>query len=714
MADRIRVALTGFAGLDTPEPGTGVAQALRKGSRGNLEIVALGYDTWQTGAWLPGLVDQIVVLPPLASGVYSILEKILEIHEKTPLDALIPNLDLEVPLFTRLKPQLEKAGIQTLLPTQESDFSINKTSLARFCYTHDILSPNTVHVTDLEEIPMRADHMGYPLMVKGSVAGAAKVDNSDLAQLEATVLHAKWGGGVLLQNCIDGDEYVVAMVARVDGSCLGMTPARKLGTNKFGKAVVGSVVNAPDLEKTSLEILAKLNWRGPLELEFIRSRVSGQYYLIEINNRFPSWIMLSAYAGSNLPVALLKEILNPGQRRCQKPKVGTSFVRDVRDFAVSSAKLRELERHGNIEITTQPNRTRRNRKRKGAVVGVTGISAFEEVLAGCGVAESLRRVPEVSCLIGLVYGPFDTAAYRNNTFDVIQQLPGKDDADKLLDRLLSIRAKSGLDVIIPCVDFEIRRFFDIREALENENIKVVLPSQKAFEARSKERLFLKKVNRDWGPLQIPQATTLRKKGDLKIAMENQGFPLTLKCETSSVHVTLNAHHALSVFRQLRDDGHESIVAQPFVHGEEYSFSAICADDHSVVEGVLIKKLCKNETGKTWGATCVDNPYLQDSLSEFLKHLKWTGPVEIEMIRDFQNDRFVMIEVNPRFPAWISFTRSLGINLPQMALRMALELDNRSPRQIDRDRIFMRSCTTPPADPMDFAEIATRGILNHGS
>ena len=50
----LRVAISGFDGLDVPHPGGPVARALREGWPGSIEIHALGYDPFMTGAWMGG------------------------------------------------------------------------------------------------------------------------------------------------------------------------------------------------------------------------------------------------------------------------------------------------------------------------------------------------------------------------------------------------------------------------------------------------------------------------------------------------------------------------------------------------------------------------------------------------------------------------------------------------------------------------------------
>ena len=110
----VGVAISGFGGMDNPEPGTPVARALRKGWRGNLSITALGYDHWMTGAWSPGLCDRLAITPPLIEGDAAVFARILELNKGKSFSALIPCLDLEVKVYARLAQQLKASGVNTL------------------------------------------------------------------------------------------------------------------------------------------------------------------------------------------------------------------------------------------------------------------------------------------------------------------------------------------------------------------------------------------------------------------------------------------------------------------------------------------------------------------------------------------------------------------------------------------------------------------------
>jgi predicted ATP-grasp superfamily ATP-dependent carboligase len=51
-------------------------------------------------------------------------------------------------------------------------------------------------------------------------------------------------------------------------------------------------------------------------------------------------------------------------------------------------------------------------------------------------------------------------------------------------------------------------------------------------------------------------------------------------------------------------------------------------------------------------------------------LGWRGPCELEVLRDPQGNLNI-IEINPRFPAWVDLTAGAGQNLPALCVQGAL-------------------------------------------
>jgi carbamoyl-phosphate synthase large subunit len=61
-----------------------------------------------------------------------------------------------------------------------------------------------------------------------------------------------------------------------------------------------------------------------------------------------------------------------------------------------------------------------------------------------------------------------------------------------------------------------------------------------------------------------------------------------------------------------------------------------------------------------------------------------------MIRDPASSRTYLIEINPRFPAWIYLTAAAGQNLPWAAVRLAMEQNVHPFPEADPGLLFTRS------------------------
>lgn len=709
--DKLCVAVTGFDGLDVPHPGVAVARALREGWRGAIEIHALGYDAFMTGAWMQGAADELHTLPKLSAGDGAMLERLVGLAGRFGIDVLLPTLDLEMPVMARIADRLATVGVRTLLPSPEAIYATGKLRLPKLCHDHQFPTPRTIHVLDLGDLALHADQFGYPLFVKGVTAGAKRANDSAQACAAAADLNDKWGGGVLLQQVIDGEEYNVAAVVGRDGAIRSMVSIRKLGVNSKGKGVVCTVVDDPDIARHARAVLEAINWRGPIELEFVRPHGAKVPYLVEINCRFPSWILLSHWAGANLPAVCIDEAMGRRRGRVAKPKPGTSFVRDVAETAIPLARIDQLQRFGSVAGTPPAQRRNRIAEPDGIRVAVSGVSTFDVVNAGLGVARALRGAPGIGRLYGLGYGNYDSGLYRPELFDASFRLAATDRTDALLSRLREIHADSPFDVIVPSLDGEIPRFIEIRGELTKLGVHTLLPSRAAFDRRGKDRLF---THTDGLPIEgfaIPETIAARSEEAARKAAGKLGFPVVLKGPISHAFPAETPAEARAAWATLREHGYAEALVQRFVEGERFAVAAVCDSAHETVVATTIKKLRICDRGSTWSAIAVPQPTLEAGFAKFAKALRWTGPIEGEFIRDEVTERFYLIEVNPRFTAWIAFTAQLGVNHPLAAVRCALGLavERTAPSE---ELVFMRACEDAPLPTSAFAGIATRGVLRY--
>jgi len=710
--DKLRVAVSGFDGLDVPHPGGSVARALREGWPGPIEIHALGYDPIMTGAWMGGAADELHTLPDFAEGDAVMLERLVALTSRFGFDAIVPTLDLEIPVIARLADRLAAVGLRTLLPSPDAIYAISKLRLPKFCHDHSIPAPRTIHVLDQGDLPLHADQFGYPMFVKGTIAGAKRAANAAQATAAARALNRTWGGGVLLQEVIDGEEYNVAAVLGRDRSIRAMVSIKKVGVNEKGKGIMCTVVDDPAIERHAVSILEALDWRGPVELEFVLPKGARQPVLIEVNCRFPSWILLSHWADCNLPVVLLEEIVGQGRGAHGQARPGTSFVRDITETAVPLAQLDRLARFGSVAGQAPAPKANRRADPDGLAVAVTGVSTLDVVNAGLGVARALRGAPDMGRLYGLGYGTYDSGLYRPELFDASFRLPASDDPEALYERLAAIHGEHPFDVAVPSLDGEVPRFIEIAGRLEALGIATLLPTAEAFARRGKDRLFTDPPLREPQGFAIPDTIMARSEKEAVEASGTLGYPVALKGVISHALPAGSAGEVRAAWSRLREKGCAEALVQRFVGGERFAVSAVCDRACEPVTMLAIKKLRVCDRGSTWSAVSVDQPALLAGFADFLRALRWVGPVEGEFIRDEQTERFHLIEINPRFTAWIAFSAHLGLNQPYAAVRAARGLPVAAAPSVAADLVFMRACEDAPITNSAFAAIATKGALKH--
>ena len=75
----------------------------------------------------------------------------------------------------------------------------------------------------------------------------------------------------------------------------------------------------------------------------------------------------------------------------------------------------------------------------------------------------------------------------------------------------------------------------------------------------------------------------------------------------------------------------------------------------------IRKTQLSDKGKGLSGITVADGRLSRLCARLIRELKWPGPFEIELIREESSGDYVLIEINPRFPAWIDFPSMLGAN-----------------------------------------------------
>lgn len=341
------VAVTGMNATDNPAPGVAVARALRHDPSFQGKLIGLGYNALDPGFYASGLLDGGAILPYPSAGREALRNHLFKVHETFGVDVYMPTLDSELRGAIGIADELQRAGIHTFLPTLDALERSSKPRLHELNRSPGVKVPDSEPITSVDGIPRAIRKYGLPIVVKGPYYGGEVTYNETDAVAAFHRFIATWGGPIVVQRFIAGEEYNVAAIGDGHGGMVGAVAMRKMALTDKGKGWSGITVDNPALIDLSAAVVSALSWRGGLEVEVMREASSGDLYVAEINPRFPAWIYLSAGAGQNLPLAAVRLALGldvPSPMPAYRP--GTMFVRISLDQICDLATFEQLTSRG--------------------------------------------------------------------------------------------------------------------------------------------------------------------------------------------------------------------------------------------------------------------------------------------------------------------------------------------------------------------------------
>ncbi len=342
------IAVTGLNAIDSPGPGLAVIRALHDAKSFNVRIIGLSYEALEPGIYMHELIHKTYQVPYPSAGQQVLFERFQYINDIEDIDFLFPNFDAELFNYISIQQKFsEELNIKMVLPTQEQFDARHKVNLFEYGIKHSINVPFAKMVYSATEIPEIANEFGFPLVVKGKFYDAKIAYTANQAIQHFNKIVNQWGLPILIQKFIHGSEVNVCGVGDGKGTTIGAVPMRKLYITDKGKAWAGVTLSNKKLLKITQKLVKSTCWYGAFELEFIRTN-DEEYYLIEINPRFPAWCYLPVGAGQNQ----IEAVVNMGMNKDVKPfksyEVGKMFIRYSSDMIVDMKEFETISTIGEL------------------------------------------------------------------------------------------------------------------------------------------------------------------------------------------------------------------------------------------------------------------------------------------------------------------------------------------------------------------------------
>lgn len=341
------IAVTGLNAIDSPGPGLAVIRSLKEASSFNVKIVGLSYESLEPVIYMSEYVDKVYQIPLPSTGQNILMERLHYINENENLDFIFPNFDAELFNFIKLQDKIEtELGAKMALPSLEQFEARHKVNLYEYGIKYDLDVPKAQMIFNTQEIDSAANIMGYPFVIKGKFYDAKVAYNKAQAEQAFNKISAQWGLPIILQEFVHGTEVNVCGIGDGKGNLLGAVPMRKLYITDKGKAWAGVSLDDEKLLALTKKMVANTKWKGPFELEFIKSNDNDDgdiYHLLEINPRFPAWCYLTTGCGQNQVETLVNMELGNKYSAQTEYSIGKMFIRyscdnvvDMKDFETLS------------------------------------------------------------------------------------------------------------------------------------------------------------------------------------------------------------------------------------------------------------------------------------------------------------------------------------------------------------------------------------------
>ena len=340
------IGVSGINAIDNPGPGIGVARSLKDDAELKVKIVGLAYDALDPGIYMDWVVDKSFIMPYPSGSEEAFLERLLYIKESYGLDAVIPNLDAELPLYIKCADKLAAHGIRTFLPGMEQFKLRGKDHLNDIASKIDISLPRTKVVNSVDGLLQAVDELSLPVMVKGSFYKAYRCFTTAEAVSHYHDLVAEWGYPIIVQQVVTGDELNVVGLGDGEGNSLGLVGIKKVSVTALGKIWTGVTVKNKKMLAAVADFIRVFKWRGPFELECI---VNGdEVFLIEINPRFPAWSYFATGVGINLASRLVRRTFGLPVAPLPDYEAGKMFVRYTYELVTDMSAFQKIITHGEV------------------------------------------------------------------------------------------------------------------------------------------------------------------------------------------------------------------------------------------------------------------------------------------------------------------------------------------------------------------------------
>ena len=229
------------------------------------------------------------------------IPQLLEICRKDKIDLLIPTIDTDLIVLSENKGKFETIGTRVLISDPDRvALCRDKNNTFNFFESCGLSAPKPTN-------DYRKYTGPYPCFIKPK-DGSSSINAFKVEHEHELVTYAGKISDYIIQPFIDGKEYTIDVFCDFEGNPVYIVPRERIAV-RSGEVLKTRIELDERMIEEARQLIQNFHPCGPITVQLIRQKDTGEDYYIEINPRYGGGAPLSMKAGADSPEAILRLLM---------------------------------------------------------------------------------------------------------------------------------------------------------------------------------------------------------------------------------------------------------------------------------------------------------------------------------------------------------------------------------------------------------------------
>lgn len=226
---------------------------------------------------------------------------LLRLCKSDNIDLVIPTIDTDLLVLSKHKNEFAQMGVRVLISEPKMvGICRDKNRTIDFFKLCGLKAPQAY--TDYSEYPGP-----YPCFIKPK-DGSGSVNAFQVNAQDELAMYVNKIEDYIIQPFIEGCEYTVDIFCDFEGKPIYITPRERVAV-RAGEVLKTKIVSNDVIIQECKRLIKEFKPCGPMTVQLIRDKYTGDNYYIEINPRYGGGAPLSMKSGARSAEALLRLLL---------------------------------------------------------------------------------------------------------------------------------------------------------------------------------------------------------------------------------------------------------------------------------------------------------------------------------------------------------------------------------------------------------------------